>query len=104
MEMVASLLIQDSMVPEGRGVKKITGGLYVISVEGNLESFILDLGDATKISAVISHNFNAVELVGLREMMLHKQYDKIDQYEQEWRKKHNIKDGEPSTLIKDKIS
>ena len=47
----------------------------------------------------ISKNFNAVELVGLREMMLHRQYDKIDQYEKEWRLKHNIPEGEPSTLV-----
>ena len=47
---------------------------------------------------------NAVEFLGLREMMLHRQYDKIDQYEKEWRRKHNIKDGEPSTLIREKIS
>ena len=53
---------------------------------------------------LFSKNFNAVELVGLREMMLHRQYDKIDQYEQEWRKKHGIKDGEPSTLVQKKIS
>ena len=58
----------------------------------------MDLGDASRVSAVISRNFNAVELIGLREMMMHKQYDKIDEYEQEWRKKHNIKPGQPSTL------
>jgi len=65
----------------------------------DLEAFILDLGDASRVSAVISKNFNAVELVGLREMMLHRQYDKIDQYEKEWRLKHNIPEGEPSTLV-----
>ena len=68
----------------------------------DLEAFILDLGDASRVSAVISKNFNAVELVGLREMMLHRQYDKIDAYEKAWRKNHNIKDGEPSTLCIDK--
>ena len=49
------------------------------------------MGDASRISAVISKNFNAIELAGLREMMLHRQYDKIDAYEKEWRMKHNIK-------------
>ena len=64
----------------------------------DLEAYIVDLGDASRVSGIISKNFNAVELVGLREMMLHRQYDKIDQYEKEWRQKHNILEGEPSTL------
>ena len=42
---------------------------------------ISDLGDASRVSATISTNFNGVELIGLREMMVHRQYDKIDQYE-----------------------
>jgi radical SAM superfamily enzyme YgiQ (UPF0313 family) len=75
-----------------------------LGLKDDLEAYIYDLGDASRVSGVISKNFNAVELVGLREMMLHRQYDKIDQYEKEWRMRHNIKDGEPSTLIKDKIS
>ena len=64
----------------------------------DLEAYIVDLGDASRISAVISKNFNAVELIGLREMMLHRQYDKIDAYEKEWREKHKIPEGHPSTL------
>ena len=64
----------------------------------------MDLGDASRVSAVISRNFNAVELIGLREMMMHKQYDKIDQYEKEWRQKHGIKPGRPSTLVDEDIS
>ena len=58
---------------------------------GDLEAFILDLGDATKITAVISHNFNAVELLGLRELMLQHDVKRIQGYEKEWRKVH----GEP---------
>ena len=69
----------------------------------DLEAYILDLGDASRVSATISTNFNGVELIGLREMMVHRQYDKIDQYEKEWRKKHNIKDGYPSTLVESEI-
>ena len=69
----------------------------------DLEAYILDLGDASRVSATISTNFNAVELIGLREMMVHRQYDKIDQYEKEWRKKHKIKDGYPSTLVESEI-
>ena len=68
----------------------------------DLEAFILDLGDASKISAVISHNFNAVELVGLREMMVAQNYRGIDNYEKIWRKNQNLSTGEPSTLYKDK--
>jgi anaerobic magnesium-protoporphyrin IX monomethyl ester cyclase len=67
---------------------------------GDLEAFILDLGDATRISAVISHNFNAVELLGLREMMINWDYRRIDEYEKIWRKNHNSPDGAPSTLYK----
>ena len=70
----------------------------------DLEAYIIDLGDASRISAVISKNFNAVELIGLREMMLHRQYDKIDAYEKEWRRKHKIPEGQPSTLCEDKKS
>ncbi len=65
---------------------------------GNLEAFILDVGDASKISAVISHNFNAVELVGLRELMLTFDYRRINEYERIWRHQHNVPDGQPSTL------
>lgn len=65
---------------------------------GDLEAFILDLGDASKISAIISHNFNAVELIGLRDLMLNFDTRKIDEYEKVWRKQHAIPDGHPSTL------
>ena len=68
--------------------------------EGNLETFILDLGDASRISAVISQNFNSVELLGLRELMLKGDYKKIDEYEKVWRRNHAIPDGAPSTLLK----
>jgi radical SAM superfamily enzyme YgiQ (UPF0313 family) len=66
---------------------------------GDLEAFILDLGDASAISATISRNFNAVELVGLREMMLKFDYKRIDEYERIWRRNHGIPDGAPSTLV-----
>lgn len=66
---------------------------------GNLEAFIEDLGDASKISATISTNFNAVELVGLREMMLNFDHRGIDRYENIWRRNHGIAPGQPSTLV-----
>lgn len=68
---------------------------------GDLEKFVLDLGDATKITGVISQNFNAVELLGLREMMLMKDLKRIDEYEQIWRANHRIPAGRPSTLYSD---
>lgn len=80
--------------------KQYFGRGKALGLKDDLEAYILDLGDASRISAVISKNFNAVELAGLREMMLHRQYDKIDAYEKEWRIKNNIKPGEPSTLCK----
>ena len=48
--------------------------------DGNLEEFLLDLGDATKITAVISKNFNAVELLGLRELMVNRDVKRIEEY------------------------
>ncbi|MBI2236390.1 MAG: cobalamin B12-binding domain-containing protein [Magnetospirillum sp.] len=66
---------------------------------GDLEAFILDLGDASKISAVISHNFNAVELIGLRDLMLIGDTRKIDEYERIWRINNGIAEGAPSTLF-----
>ena len=59
--------------------------------DGDLEAFVLDLGDATKITAVISENFNAVELLGLRELAIKLDRKRIKEYEQEWRSTH----GEP---------
>jgi radical SAM superfamily enzyme YgiQ (UPF0313 family) len=70
---------------------------------GDLEAFILDLGDASRISATISKNFNAVELIGLRELMLNFDYRRLNDYEQKWRRQHRIPDGEPSTLVKAKL-
>jgi len=69
--------------------------------DNDLEKYLLDLGDATRITAVISHNFNAVELLGLRELMMNFDYKRINEYEQYWRKNHNIQDGQPSTIFKD---
>jgi len=66
---------------------------------GDLEKFIEDLGDASAISAVISHNFNPVELIGLRDLMLKRDYAKLEAYEKIWRNNHGIKEGEPSTLF-----
>jgi anaerobic magnesium-protoporphyrin IX monomethyl ester cyclase len=70
----------------------------------DLERFLLDLGDATKITAVISHNFNAVELLGLRELMINCDYKRIRHYEQYWRKAHGLAESAPSTIFRPKES
>ena len=67
---------------------------------GKLEAFLLDLGDATKVTAVISHNFNAVELLGLRELMIRFDYQHLREYEKTWRQTHNIPSSAPSTICK----
>ena len=87
---------REKILQQYKGVGKKMG------LKDDLEAYIVDLGDASRVSGVISKNFNAVELIGLREMMMHRQYSKIEQYENEWRKKHGIKDGEPSTLVEKK--
>lgn len=51
--------------------------------DGSLHAFLLDLGDATKVTAVISENFNAVELLGLRELMAQRDIKRISQFKQE---------------------
>lgn len=71
--------------------------------DGDLEAFILDLGDASKISAVISHNFSAVELMGLREAMLANDRRSIDAYEKIWRQNHKINQNQPASIYKEKI-
>ena len=67
---------------------------------GSLEAFLLDLGDASLVTATISKNFNGAELIALRDFMMQGNHRLIDLYEQTWRKNHNIPEGEPSTLIR----
>ncbi len=61
--------------------------------DNNIEKFLLDLGDATDITAIISENFNAVDLYGLREMMIRFDYRRIAEYELEWKKRNPEKDA-----------
>jgi hypothetical protein len=65
----------------------------------DLERFLLDLGDATKITAVISHNFSAVELLGLRELMINFDYRRIRDYEKCWRAARSLPDSAPSSVF-----
>jgi radical SAM superfamily enzyme YgiQ (UPF0313 family) len=61
---------------------------------GDLEAFVLDLGDATRVTAVISKKFNAVELYGLRELMVLRDLKRIDEYEAEWNRLHGVEPGD----------
>jgi len=54
--------------------------------DDDLEAFLLDLGDATTLTAVISHNFNGVELLGLRELLALGDRRKIEQHRAIWDK------------------
>ena len=56
---------------------------------GDLEAFLLDLGDATRVTAVICKKFNAVELYGLRELMVLRDVKRIREYEVEWNRRHH---------------
>ena len=49
--------------------------------DGSLETYIEDLGDATKITGTISHNFTGVELLGLQEIVATRNLRLLDQYE-----------------------
>ena len=53
-----------------------------------METFLLDLGDASRVTAVISKKFNAVELYGLRELMMLRDVRRITEYEMEWNRLH----------------
>lgn len=51
---------------------------------GDLEAFIKDLGDASKISTVISHKFSGMMLLGLQEIVFQKDLRLLDQAEHHW--------------------
>jgi radical SAM superfamily enzyme YgiQ (UPF0313 family) len=71
---------------------------------GDLEKFLLDLGDATKLTAIISENFNAVELYGFRELMINFEYDRLAEYEREWRQRHPDRDAIKAADDREKAS
>ena len=54
--------------------------------DNDLEQFFLDLCDATRISAIISRNFNDVELLGLRELMVAGNVKRIEKYRGIWKR------------------
>lgn len=53
---------------------------------GNLEAFVEDLGDATKITAVICQNFSAVELLGLQSIISQRNLRLLSQAEEFWKR------------------
>lgn len=57
--------------------------------DGDLEAFISDLEDATKITANICENFSTVELLGIRDLMVQFNYRKLAQFEKEWWTRHD---------------
>ncbi len=67
---------------------------------GSLERYILDLGDASSISATISENFSSIELMGLQELVLKQDLRSLDiaekHYEQSRIKDYKIHQGEES--------
>ncbi len=64
---------------------------------GDLDQFLLHLGDATEVTALICENFNAVELYGLRELMVRFDYKRLAEYEREWKSHHQGNDAQKST-------
>ena len=51
---------------------------------GNLEQYILDLGDASKITGTISKHFTAVELLGLQQIMAQRNMRLLDLFEKSY--------------------
>lgn len=59
---------------------------------GDLDAYLMDLGDATKITGNICENFTPVELLGLRELMVNRDLKRIREYEKLWISLH----GQPT--------
>ena len=51
---------------------------------GNLEAYILDLGDASKITGTISKHFTGVELLGLQQIMAQRNMRLLDLFEKSY--------------------
>ena len=52
---------------------------------GDIEAFFMDLADAVKPTAIISKNFSAVELLGIREAMVIHSRKFLNEHERKWR-------------------
>lgn len=51
---------------------------------GDLEQYIKELGDASKITATISHNFTALELLGFQEIVAQRNLRLLDLAQKHW--------------------
>lgn len=51
---------------------------------GDLEKYVMDLGDATKITATISHRFSGMDLLGLQEIVAQRDLRLLDLAERHW--------------------
>jgi len=56
----------------------------IIEQYGSLEAFIEDLGDASSPSAIISHKFSAMQLLGLQQIVQLRNFRLLDQAEKHW--------------------
>ncbi|BBM87894.1 B12-binding domain-containing radical SAM protein [Candidatus Uabimicrobium amorphum] len=52
--------------------------------DGDLEAFVSELGDATKITATISHKFSSVQLLGLQEIVAKKDLRLLQLAKKHW--------------------
>ena len=57
---------------------------------GDLEAFVSDLGDASKITASISHVFSPVELLGLQQIVATRDMKRLAISEEHWKKNHKM--------------
>jgi radical SAM superfamily enzyme YgiQ (UPF0313 family) len=58
--------------------------------KGDLEAYVADLGDATKITATISHHFSPMELLGLQKIVELKDLRLLDLAEKHWNNAHQF--------------
>jgi anaerobic magnesium-protoporphyrin IX monomethyl ester cyclase len=76
---------------------------------GDLERYIMDLGDASSITASISEQFSPYELMGLQEIVYRRDLRLLDIAEKHWKKrtggaKYVIQPNVPQNFIPSKIS
>lgn len=63
---------------------------------GNLEAYVADLGDATKITATISERFTGIELVGLQEIVAQRSLRLLAQAELDYAPRGPLRVGKSS--------
>jgi len=77
--------------------------------DGDLERYILDLGDASKITATISHKFSASDLLGLQQIVTLRDLRLLELSEKHWHEsdkaiKPTAQPGEVKNFIAKKIA